>query len=358
MIRLIESGSAGGVFPGASACVMYRDGNSGATIAVRAAGGSLARGEAPVREHTRFDLASLTKPFVATAAARMVSRGALRFDVKVDELLPDARGTSLEGVTLEALLSHESGLDAWGGLYLDVQHEVGGAAARRWIVSEAMRRDGDQNQGPVYSDLGYIVAGELLAKVAQRPLHEIVDAEVLRPLNLQDRVFYAGALSAAARHQLAPEVPPTERCDWRGRVLRAEVHDENCAALGGVAGHAGLFGDAESVARLGLEWLDVVAGRSTYVSAAVRNRVFAPRARSYRIGWDTKSPGESAAGQRMGPRTFGHLGFTGTSVWCDPDRELVVVLLSNRVHPTRTNQKIKAFRPAFYDGVLHSFDRP
>ncbi|MCB9626921.1 MAG: beta-lactamase family protein [Sandaracinaceae bacterium] len=356
MVRLLESGAAGGVFPGASACVLYRDPDSGAAISVRAAGGALARGEAPVREATCFDLASLTKPFVASAAARMVSRGALSFGVLVDEVLADARGTSLAGVTLERLLSHESGLDAWGGLYLDVQHEVGSAAARRWIVSEAMRRDGDQNKGMVYSDLGYIVAGELLAKVAGRPLQDVVRAEVLAPLEIEERVFYAGALTAAARHQLAPEVPPTERCDWRGRVVRAEVHDENCAALGGIAGHAGLFGDAESVARLGLAWLDVLAGRGDFVRASVRDRVFAPRPGSHRLGWDTKSEGGSAAGQRMGPRTFGHLGFTGTSIWSDPDRDLVVVLLSNRVHPTRSNTKIKTFRPAFYDGVVHTFD--
>jgi CubicO group peptidase (beta-lactamase class C family) len=301
-------------------------------------------------------LASLTKPFVASAAARLVTRGALTYAALADEILPDARGTVLSGVTLEQLLAHESGLDAWGGLYLDVQHEVGSAAARRWIVSEAMRRDGDQNRGMVYSDLGYIVAGEVLAKVSGRPLQDVVTTEVLAPLGIQDRVFYAGALTAAARHQLAPDVPPTERCDWRGRVVRAEVHDENCAALGGVAGHAGLFGDAESVARLGVAWLDVLAGRSTFVSKDVRDRVFAPRPGSHRLGWDTKSSDASAAGQRMGPRTFGHLGFTGTSVWCDPDRELVLVLLSNRVHPTRSNVKIRTFRPAFYDGVVHTFD--
>lgn len=344
------------MFPGASACALYRDPNTSTVVVARAAGGVLARGEPQVRETTAFDLASLTKPFVASAAAHMVSRGALSFSVPVDDVLPDARGTALAGVTLERLLSHESGLDAWGGLYLDVQHEAGSGAARRWIIGEAMRRDGDQNRGMVYSDLGYMVAGELLSRVAQRPLQEVVDAEVLEPLGVRHRVFYAGALTAAARHQLAPEVPPTERCDWRGRVVRAEVHDENCAALGGVAGHAGLFGDAESVARLGLAWLDALAGQTSFVSTAVRDVVFAPRPGSHRLGWDTKSGSASAAGQRMGPRTFGHLGFTGTSIWCDPDRGLVIVLLTNRVHPTRSNTKIKAFRPAFYDGVVHCFD--
>lgn len=334
---------------------MFRDAD-GALHSVSAAGGVLCRGEAAVRETTCFDLASITKPFVASVAARMASRGQLDLAVRVDEVLPDARGTPLTNVTLEDLLAHQSGLDAWGGLYLDVQHEPGSAAARRWIVSEAMRRDGDHNKGMVYSDLGYIVAGELLSKAAGKPLQELLESEVLSPLGLVGHVFYAGALPSAARHQLAPDVPPTERCDWRGRVVRAEVHDENCAALGGVAGHAGLFGDAESVARLGLEWMDVLLGRSTFVTRAVRDRVFAPRAGSHRLGWDTKSDPGSSAGQRMGPRTFGHLGFTGTSVWCDPDRQLAVVLLSNRVHPTRSNTKIRTFRPAFYDGVVHCFD--
>ena len=144
---------------------MFRD-DGGDLVSVRAAGGVLCRGEAAVRETTSFDLASLTKPFVASAAARMASRGQLDFGVRVDDVLPDARGTPLTNVTLEDLLAHQSGLDAWGGLYLDVQHEPGSAAGRGWVVGGGIGRDGDHNRGMVYSDLGYIVAGELIAKAA------------------------------------------------------------------------------------------------------------------------------------------------------------------------------------------------
>ncbi|MBC7172132.1 MAG: serine hydrolase [Polyangiaceae bacterium] len=142
-------------------------------------------------------------------------------------------------------------------------------------------------------------------------------------------------------------------------MLRGEVHDENCAALGGVGGHAGLFGTARGVAVFGRWLLDNLKGRSTLLvpQALLRKSLEPQPGGTHRIGWDAKSEGESLAGRRLSAGSFGHWGFTGTSLWCDPERDLVIALLTNRVHPCRANQKIRGFRPAFHDAIVAAFDR-
>ena len=187
------------------------------------------------------------------------------------------------------------------------------------------------------------------------PLEEAVRQWVTSPLHIADALFFAGEPGHAS---LLKRSAPTERCDWRGRVVRGEVGDENCAALGGVSGHAGLFGTAESTARFGVEMLDVHQGRSDFLPhKAFMDSLSDPGDGStLRMGWDTRSKTGSSGGQRMSERAFGHLGFTGTSLWCDPDRDVVIVLLTNRVHPSRANEKIRGFRPAFHDGVLAAHD--
>jgi serine-type D-Ala-D-Ala carboxypeptidase len=356
VVRLLEAGVSGQVFPGASACVGWRDG--GALHDVVAVAGRLAPDGPPVEARTFYDLASVTKPFVAMAALRMVADGVISLDSRADALVPDVRGGVGVTATLDALLSHRSGLAAWGGFYLDVPHEPGTAAARRWILNEAARRKAEGAQGGVvYSDLGYMLAGEMLARAAGMPLDAVVGRYVTEPLGIDSEVFFAGALSTEARAHLSRRVAPTERCEWRGRLVQGEVHDENCAALGGVAGHAGLFGTARAVTTFGRTMLEVLGGRSDFLPGNALQRALADRdGDSHRLGWDTKSEDGSAAGRRMSLKSFGHLGFTGTSLWCDPVRDAVIVLLTNRVYPSRANWKIKGFRPAFHDGVLATFD--
>ena len=349
--RLLEAGVAGQVFPGGTACICFREGD--VVEHVTAAAGRLAPNGPKVEESTPYDLASLTKPFVATAALRLEAEGRLDLSTRADALLTDVRGGPGGVATIEQLLAHRSGLAAWGGLYLDVPHDAGSMAARRWILSEAARRsEREPGTATEYSDLGYIIAGEAIARAAGASLDEVVEAEVTGPLGIAGEVFYAGALAAERRAELMRRAAPTERCEWRGRIVRGEVHDENCSALGGVAGHAGLFGSAHGVSVFGRAILDSFLGRIEFVAQKTMERALADRGGRYRLGWDVKSGNPSAAGRHLGPRTFGHLGFTGTSIWCDPDRDLVVVLLTNRIHPSRANEKIKGFRPAFHDGVV------
>ncbi len=354
--RLLEAGVAGHVFPGAAACLAYRSQGRWAYASVAA--GRLGAGLGTVALDTPYDLASITKSFVATTALRMVEADLLSLQLRVGAALSDVRGIPGETATLEQLLSHRSGLAAWGGLYLDVPHGPGSAAARRWILNEAARRQGEGGVGRCeYSDLGYMLAGEVLGRRAGRGLAEAIAEHVTGPLGIGARVRYAATLPAQEREALAQRAAPTEHCEWRGRLLRGEVHDENCAALGGVSGHAGLFGDAASVARFGAEMLDALAGRSDFLTSGTLRAALADRGGggSYRLGWDVKSGPNSAAGRRTSAGTFGHLGFTGTSLWCDPGHDVVVVLLTNRVHPSRANQKIRAFRPAFHDGVMAAY---
>jgi CubicO group peptidase (beta-lactamase class C family) len=313
-----------------------------------------------VRKESLYDLASVTKPFVATAALLASAKGLVSLDERADKLLGEVRGGPVVESTLAQILSHRGGFSAWGGLYLDVPHALGSAAARRWIVTEAARRretDAPPGQA-VYSDLGYIVAGAALARSVGKSLDRLVEDLLTAPLGVAEDVFYAGPAQGARRQRLTQCTAATERCTWRGRVLRGEVHDENCAALGGVGGHAGLFGTARGVATLGRAMLDARSGRPSVVPKALVEAALAPQpGGTYRLGWDTKTAGESLAGKRLSTESFGHWGFTGTSIWCDPQRDLVVVLLTNRVHPSRANQKIRGFRPAFHDAIVAAIDR-
>ncbi len=350
--RLMDAGVAGQAFPGGVACVNWREGDT--VLSVDVAAGRLRTGEPEVKASTPYDLASLTKPVVATAALRLCAAGKLSLNVRTDSVVTDVRGGVGGAATLEMLLTHRSGLADWGGLYLDVPHDPGTAAARRWILSEASRRPAEgELKGSLYSDLGYLIAGEVIARTAGEKLDRVVAREVTDPLGISGDVFFPAALAPDRRAQVVRDAAPTEWCEWRGRLIRGEVHDENCAAFGGVAGNAGLFGTARGVASFGRAVLDSLLGRGDFLPQSLVEQALKPiEGTSLRLGWDAKSPENSSAGRRMSARTFGHLGFTGTSIWCDPERDIVIVLLTNRVHPSRANERIKGFRPGFHDGLL------
>lgn len=356
--RLLEAGVSGQVFPGATGCIGYVAG--GERIFAEGAAGHLGldRSLGVVRKDTVYDLASLTKPFIAIAALVAEAKKLVDLDRPAETVIGDLRGGPSADVTLRHLLSHSAGLSAWGGLYLDVPHTPGSAAARRWVVAEAgRRRERPSGVAVEYSDLGYIIAGAMLAAMSGRPLDRLVADLVTIPLGIQDEVFFPSSNLAPSRATAGKRIAPTERCEFRGRILRGEVHDENAAVLGGIAGHAGLFGTALGVAKFGRAVLDVIAGKSDVFPRETLLAALEPRVgTTYRMGWDGKSPTGSTAGTRMDESAFGHLGFTGTSIWCDPARNVVVVLLSNRVHPSRANKRIQGFRPAFHDGVLGVYD--
>ncbi len=342
-----------GVTPGAVAAVAGF--SAGAWQSLQVSVGTVEPGGAAVHNDTPYDLASVTKPFVAMTALALAARGLLDLTVPVLRYLPELADTHGGAQSLELLLSHRAGLSPWGGLFHEIPGVAGSPEARAFILREAASRT-DPNpsaEGSVYSDLGYLLAGEATARASGLALNELLARELTEPMQTGNRVFYAAALDPALRADFAASVAPTEYCEWRGRVIRGEVHDENCAAFGGIAGHAGLFGDADSVLRFGMMLLDVLGSRSTLLSCELLRWALTPRAGGgHVIGWDTKSELGSSAGALFSPTSFGHLGFTGTSLWCDPERDLCAVLLTNRVHPARDNILIRGFRPRFHDLVI------
>lgn len=346
-----------GVAPAAT--VAAASGSTASWTIVVGAAGFLDLGRTdPTDPLTPFDLASVTKPFVATTVARLAAAGALALETPVSDLLPELRGVATGAATLELLLAHRAGLAphlelfrplvAWRATRLDEAVRCA-ARARQEDCAGPPPASGCP---PTYSDLGYFLVGQAIERCLSRPLDEVVAEQVTGPLGLS--AASARQWSRAGRGFRA-RVAPTEHVPWRGGTLRGVVHDDNAWALGGhgLCGHAGLFGTADDIARFGAELLDALAGRSGWLDPPWIRRLVAPRpGGSLRAGFDSRSPGGSAAGDRAGADTFGHLGFTGTSFWCDPAARAVTVLLANRVCPSRENPRIRAARPLVHDALF------
>lgn len=306
-----------------------------------------------VTRETVWDLASLTKP-IATASMAMLlcERGKLSLDTTVAELLPGFAASAdllhrglREQVTVRMLLAHSSGLPAHRKLYLASDGRDAMLAAARRVPLEAAPMERAE-----YSDIGFILLGELLEHVASEPLDAFCRREIFAPLNLN--------FTFIPQPSRTTNVPPTMNdAAYRGRILQGEVNDENASAMGGVAGHAGLFGDALSVARFAHCLLGEKAsrpGQPLFRPETIElftTRQPEPPGTSRALGWDTPSQ-PSQSGTRFSPRSFGHLGYTGTSLWCDPARGLSVTLLTNRTWPDARNQAIKELRPLLHDAII------
>jgi len=338
---IVERGVSERAFPGAVLAV----GKDGALVHLRSFGRLSYEPDAPaVQPDTIYDLASLTKVVVTTTAAMMLSdEGRLDIDKPVSAFLPGFSGGAKDRVTVRHLLTHSSGLDWTSPLYKEIRGKD--AYLARIQALDLAYEPGTKS---LYSDLGEILLGEIVERVAGEPLDAFARARILGPLGMHDTSYLPGP-------ELRPRIAPTERDPWRGRLLVGEVHDENAFAMGGVAPHAGLFGTAGDLARFAQMMLN--GGVYDHRRFAARDVVerFTRRAgvpaSSRALGWDTPSPG-SSAGTRLSPHSFGHTGFTGTSLWIDADRKLFVILLTNRVHPTRDNNAIRAVRAAVADAVI------
>ena len=293
---------------------------------------------------TVFDLASLTKVLATTTVLmRLVDARALALADRIGGRLADWRGSGRETVTVADLLEHAGGLTAHLPFFRDHRGRADYQHAICTLPLEYPPRSRS-----VYSDLGFMLLAFIAADAAGAPLDRQFDA-VAGELGLGDLRYRP---PAAWRARTAP----TEVDPWRGRLLRGEVHDENGWALGGAAGHAGLFGTAAAVGRFARAALQTLQGRpllarpETFARFVRRTRVAGS---SRALGWDTMLV-TSSCGRSLSPAAFGHTGFTGTSLWIDPAQDLYVVLLTNRVHPSRTNEAILRVRPAVHDAVVRA----
>jgi len=365
----LQSAVDDGVFPGAQLAVRLRGKLQCVAVAGRL---SSEPPGIPVQPITIYDLASLTKPLATvTSVLLLIQAAKVALEDSVQRTLAELEGTPIGQATVRNLLTHRSGLPGWRPFYerLDARGIIPGLSSLdqpvKQQVLQMIRNEPliyARGERSVYSDLGFMLLGFLVERLSGVGLDLWCEEAIFRPLRADPLVFCPTAgqaqLGVACSTVDVSRIAPTERDEWRNRLLCGEVHDENAAAMGGVAGHAGLFGTAESVLAVSGAWLHGYHGRGSMLDGRLV-RQFTVRQElstrsSWALGWDTPSA-PSSSGSFFSEESFGHLGYTGTSLWIDPLCELEVVLLSNRVHPSRRNEKIKIFRPYIHDLVYREF---
>lgn len=363
----VEEAIGTGATPGAALVV-----GRGGELVFEAYYGRLASGGGRVGPDTVYDLSSLTKPLATlTTTLLFLGEGAFGWKTALCALLPRfCEGSSdprRRNVTVEQIAAHCAGLPA-RELYF--QQLASGRAPAPQAAATMRTRTIDlacratllaaPQSSVVYSDVGYILLGAALEAVGGQRLDRLFEERVVGPLALRSTEFRTLRAEGAAYRVDRERIAPTDACPWRGRVLRGEVQDENAYVMNGVAGHAGLFSTAREVHAIVAELVASYAGGGMLDPTLVRRCWAGPGSvvpgSTWSLGWDTPTPGVSSAGTRISRHAFGHLGFTGTSVWIDIARGVHVVLLTNRVHPDKGNEGIRAMRPRVHDAVFAASD--
>jgi beta-N-acetylhexosaminidase len=345
---LIASAIADSAFPGAQ-LVILRD----TVLLVDRAYGKYTYGLAarPVDRFTLFDLASLTKVFATTAAVmKLYDEGKISLDDRVVKYIPGFIGKWKERVTIRQLLLHRGGLPPFRRLYEIAATEE--EALDSVFTTPLVAFPGDST---IYSDLGMITLGKVVEQITGRPLDQFVQEEFYLPLGMTHTMFDPPP-------ELHSSAAPTEYdALWRKTLVQGTVHDENAATLGGVAGHAGLFSTASDLARFVQMLLNrgTLDGR-TYLRPSTVDEFIRKKVSGQErwLGWDMKAEDGSSAGTLFPSSSFGHTGFTGTSVWADPDSRLAVIFLTNRVYPTRANTRLYKVRPLLHDAIMRAIEKP
>ncbi|MBV9623705.1 MAG: beta-lactamase family protein [Acidobacteria bacterium] len=343
--QLLEEGIRHRAFPAASVAISY----AGRIIALKAFGRFTYDENAPdVTLQSIFDLASLTKVIATTSMAMILwQRGRLDLEEPLVKVLPEfvSDDPRRRKVTIRMLLGHSSGLPAYEKLFLR-------APTKDALLGEAfsvalIRTPGTHSE---YSDIGFILLGLALERTAGEPLDRFCDREIFTPVEMKETSFNPSM-------RWHGRIPPTcEDRSFRKRVVQAEVQDENASVMGGIAGHAGLFSSAMNVAVFAQ--LMLAGGAPIFTREVITRfsrRESSPAGTSRALGWDTPSA-PSQSGNWFSPSSFGHLGYTGTSLWIDPERGLSITLLTNRTWPDCSNQAIKEVRPRFHDAVLEALN--
>ena len=367
--KMMRDAVADGVFPG-GALLFSR---CGEVLFNRVYGIIDTADPRPVRHRTFFDLASLTKPLATTLAVMiLIQQGKLDLDREIGDLIPAVSGNEKARIRIADLLCHRSGLMDYRPYYLELGklpfHERRSMLERRLAAEPLISPPGRQTR---YSDIGFMMLEWIIRGVAGVSLERLVDRHVYHPLGIED-LFFIPIGEAHNGHVVSGaddrEFAATENCPWRGYTVKGAVHDENAFVMGGVAGQSGLFGTASSIHYLLSSILagyaddaENVAARphpqqpsSTVLDPVLLRTFLKQQEGSGRaLGFDMPSVAGSSSGALFSPtRTVGHLGFTGTSFWMDLCRSIIVILLTNRVHPTRANERIRWFRPRIHNAVM------
>lgn len=307
----------------------------------------------PVKPDTAYDLASLTKVLATTPAIMLLAeQGELRLDHTLGDFYPQLQGDAKASVTIADLLSHQSGLPGWKPLYEDFGFGIAdfGFVSTGKIVESILKTplEYETAEKAVYSDLGFILLYDIVEKISGVSFDTFCRDQIFQPLGLKSLQFNPP-------QHLRKQIPPTGADAFRKEVIQGQVNDANCFVMGGVSGHAGLFGAAEDVAAMGQLFVQkgIYNSRRLFGTATVDlfTRKHNPAISARTLGWDTTKPG-GAAGNYFSEKTIGHLGFTGTSLWVDLQQAIVVILLSNRTHPDTPYNRMGEIRPRLHDAIL------
>ncbi len=347
--QLMSAGVSRGVFPGAVLAVSRGDD----IIFQQAYGQADLFSRRAMEVDTCFDLASLTKPLATVPAVmELVRQCKLDLDLPCGEVCPALDGSDKVAITIRQLLRHASGLPPWKPFFMRLRHLP---FEQRRSALQAMVRHTPLSTLPgqrsEYSDLGYMALQWVVESVTKTDLWDFLRRRIYEPLEISDLFFTDTRREVEKPRRFAA----TQMCPWRNRLMLGHVDDDNAFIVGGIGGHAGLFGTAAAVSRL-LQTLSAAehgeGGRQVFDARLVRQFFSADRGERWALGFDTPSASKSSAGHYFPPDSMGHLGFTGTSFWLHRRKRIVVVLLTNRVHPWRFNAGIKEFRPRLHDAVM------
>jgi CubicO group peptidase (beta-lactamase class C family) len=356
------------VFPGAvllvgrGGQVVYRE-----AVGVRALSNNKEGIVPALHPETVYDLAGLTEIVVTTTLLmKLVEAEQVRLDDRISRYIQTFGVFNKSPITLAQVLAHQAGLPTWVAFYEDLLKENAGArmgiltskGAREFIYNQINRSELEYSPGTkqMYSDVGFILLGHLVEILTGTGLERAMQRFISHPLGLKSTSFID--LSMVKRRGLAPVtdiIAPTEQCAWRKRLLCGEVHDDNAWAMGGIAGHSGLFSNIEDLHRFAVEMLAAHRGESAFLSRNVVRLFWSPTvesvATSWRMGWDSPSEENGMLECGFSKQAIGMNGFTGCSLWLDPETGVDIILLSNRVHPSRHNKKIRNFRPQIHAAI-------
>jgi len=355
---LMSSGVAKGVFPGGVLLISKER----KQLFCKAYGQSDIFFKMPMTRETIFDLASLTKPLATTLAVmKLIEQKKIFLEQSVASILPGFGANGKNKIMIRNLLFHNSGLPDYREYYKDLRKlskNKRRAALRGYLLKEPLLYP--VGKKTLYSDLGFMILGWIVETAAGRSLDRFTEEEIYAPLKLGagslERLFFVDLKQPEIEKDI---FAATEVCPWRKILLKGAVHDDNAYVTGGVAGHAGLFGNAGAVFKLLSFIVDLFHGRAVdpyifdrnLMRQFLRKDEYSGRA----SGFDTPSLTGSSSGRFFSKKSVGHLGFTGTSFWIDLERSVIIILLTNRVHPSRQNNKIKVFRPKLHDSVMKNF---
>lgn len=309
-------------------------------------------GRKPVDDETFFDLASLTKPLVTSLSLiSLLKEEKLHVEDKLSDYF-DFNSPDKTQISIFHLLTHSSGLPAHRPYFLKLQKVTQNQRMEKvieWILSEKLSFQPGTNN--LYSDLGFILLGKIIEKITGESLDQYWTKKVLRPLDLDNVLFFGNK-----QFERTPLFAETGTCPWSNKKLCGTVHDDNCRALGGVAGHAGVFGSTRGVLAL-CDNIEKQFGRdkqSQDYDPAYKRKILSSKYGNWIFGFDTPTTGISSSGKYFSKQSIGHLGFTGTSFWIDVERGISIVLLTNRVVYADSLIPIKIFRPLLHDTIMEA----